>query len=420
MIRILKQDNQLLLRYETDGNSDVRWVDEKLKNEGSVPLRRVFTFEANSLMEESVPDSLSEDTRTFVLGIIEGDFYKINRDVLDLKHDLLISKDMAISDKTFIANRDISIFRKIDDLVDEPIVIGGNLEGAISVNDFGVLLQNFPTSTELTHYARARIARTLKEYFGTMSDAQRKLDNYLNKKRTIKAASRVEFLQGYEPKKFEFVRDELQLMLKDAETYTEKDWQKLIVSFLLLIFPKYIAVLENLHIKDFYSNPEKAKDRYIDLTLVDANGMIDIIEIKKPFENCLLSTNKYRDNHTPKKELSGSVMQVEKYIFHLNKWGRNGELEIRKKRKDELPKNFEIKITNPKAMIILGRDCDFSDDQKFDFEIIKRKYANIMDIMTYDDLLRRLDNIISMMESNYSKLNAELKKTSSMDAKGEE
>tara|TARA_B110000208_G_C11610395_1_gene373426 strand:- start:386 stop:502 length:117 start_codon:yes stop_codon:yes gene_type:complete len=31
---------------------------------------------------------------------------------------------------------------------------------------------------------------------------------------------------------------------------------------------------------------------------------------------------------------------------------------------------------------------------KFDFEIIKRKYANIMNVLTYDDPLRRLDNII--------------------------
>ena len=83
-----------------------------------------------------------------------------------------------------------------------------------------------------------------------------------------------------------------------------------------------------------------------------------------------------------------------------------GEKAIQKKRLAELPSGFNIRITNPKAMLILGRDKDFTDDQKFDFEIIKRKYANIIDIMTYDDLLRRLDNIISMIGKNYSKLGA--------------
>jgi hypothetical protein len=198
-------------------------------------------------------------------------------------------------------------------------------------------------------------------------------------------------------------------MLKDAEVYSEEEWQKLIVNFLLLLYPKYIAIIEKLHIKDFYSDPLKSTPRYIDLTLVDANGTIDIIEIKKPFDNCLLSKAKYRDNYTPKNELSGAVMQAEKYIFHLNKWGRDGEVEILKKHKDKLPPNFEIKVTNPKAILILGRDKDFANDQKFDFEIIKRKYTNVMDIMTYDDLLRRLDNIITMMTKNYSQLGVGIK-----------
>ena len=81
-----------------------------------------------------------------------------------------------------------------------------------------------------------------------------------------------------------------------------------------------------------------------------------------------------------------------------NKWGRAGEQEIHQKRKGELPKEIELKITNPKAIILLGRDNDFNGDQRFDFEIIRRKYANMLDIMTYDDLLRRVGNIIEMMK----------------------
>ena len=90
-----------------------------------------------------------------------------------------------------------------------------------------------------------------------------------------------------------------------------------------------------------------------------------------------------------------SLMQVEKYLFHLSKWGVDGEKQINAKRAKELPNGMQIKITNPKAMLILGRDNEFTNDQQFDFEIIKRKYANIVDIMTYDDLLQRLENIIA-------------------------
>lgn len=419
MINFIKSDDQLLLEYQPSGNFDRGIVGHKLKTDGKVTIRRTFIFERADLVEPAGPDEFDDGDRTFVFGMSEGDYYRINRRVLGLKYDLLIWKQMQLSPKLFIANRDISIFRRIDALVDEPIVVGGNATGAIPLEDFNDLLANFPTTTELTHYANARVTRVLKDYLGTMSDAQVKLDRLLNQKRSIPATSRIKFLEDYEPRKFEYVRDELQIMLKDSENYSEKTWQKLIVGFLLLIFPKYIAVLENLQVKDFYSDPARIKDRYIDLTLVDANGMIDIVEIKKPFANCLLSRNKYRDNYTPRTELSGSVMQVEKYIFHLNKWGLEGERAILNKRKAELPTGFEIKITNPKAMIILGRDSDFADDQKFDFEIIKRKYANVVDIMTYDDLLRRLDNIISMIGRTYSKLGSALDESSEGGKDGE-
>jgi hypothetical protein len=42
----------------------------------------------------------------------------------------------------------------------------------------------------------------------------------------------------------------------------------------------------------------------------------------------------------------------------------------------------------------MGREKGLSDVQKNDLEIIKRKYKNIMDIITYDDLIRRIKNII--------------------------
>jgi hypothetical protein len=64
---------------------------------------------------------------------------------------------------------------------------------------------------------------------------------------------------------------------------------------------------------------------------------------------------------------------------------------------------MQIRVTNPKAMILLGRDkrpdgtSALADDQLFDLEVIKRKYSNMMDILTYDDLLRRLDNIIASL-----------------------
>ena len=398
MIKLSKKDNQLLLIYQSDRYTDARWIDEKLQQDGAVTLRRTFTFSSAELVTQDAPsDEVNDGERVFLLGVLEEDYYKISKEILGLKHDLLLDGDMKIAAGTFIAHRDISVFSKIDDLIEEPIIVGGINESAIPLADFELLLKTFPTSTELTHYARTRIARVLKDYFGTISDAESQLNYHLNRKKKLPIESRDTIVSNFELQKFEYVYVELESMLADADSYTEKNWQTKILKLLLFVFPKYIAVLENVHIKDFYSKPNQVTDRYIDLMLVDANGSVDIIEVKKPFSNALISRHRYRDNYTPRKELAGSVMQAEKYLFHLNKWGRAGEHEIHNIRKGELPTEIELKITNPKAMILLGRDNDFDGDHRFDFEIIRRKYANMLDIMTYDDLLRRVANIIEMM-----------------------
>lgn len=389
-----------MLTYESDRFDGVPWIDQKLKTDGEVTLRRTFSFKTGDLVSQPNQTADEDDAeRIFKLGTAEDDYYRIGKDILGLKHDLLLAVTMKLDVHVFIANRDISIFRKIDELIDEQIVVGGKSEYAIPLADFEHLQKTFPTSTELTHYARSRISRVLKDYFGTLSDAEAKLNGYLAKKKRLTTTSRDNILINFELQKFEYIQRELESMLKEPDSFAdEKDWQKKVLGFLLFIFPKYIAVLENVHIKDFYSKQSKDANRYIDLMLVDASGSIDIIEVKKPFANSLLSRNKYRDNHIPRTELSGSVMQAEKYIFHLSKWGQAGEKEIYKKRKSELPDGIELKITNPKAIILIGRDNDFTGDQWFDFEIIRRKYSNMIDIMTYDDLLRRLENIIAMMQ----------------------
>ena len=96
-------------------------------------------------------------------------------------------------------------------------------------------------------------------------------------------------------------------------------------------------------------------------------------------------------------------MQAEKYLFHLSKGGIAMETKITEKFEDRLPSGLEVRITNPKALLILGRDrrsdgtAALSPAQIADLEIIKRKYANMIDIITYDDLIRRLEAIIESL-----------------------
>ena len=75
MIDIVKHDTQLLLRYVGD-YSDPRWVDEKLDGDGSVTLKRTFTFTSAHLVTDTDADELGEDVRYFVLACIIHDYHQ--------------------------------------------------------------------------------------------------------------------------------------------------------------------------------------------------------------------------------------------------------------------------------------------------------------------------------------------------------
>ena len=59
-----------------------------------------------------------------------------------------------------------------------------------------------------------------------------------------------------------------------------------------------------------------------------------------------------------------------------------------------MPEGVIPQVLNPQGILLLGRSKDFNQQQKRDFELIKRQYKNIADIMTYDDLACRIRNIV--------------------------
>ena len=154
-----------------------------------------------------------------------------------------------------------------------------------------------------------------------MQDFQGAVQDLLSRRKSVTSSSifQPRELLRAEIEKFELIRKTIEDWLKSSEGRTEKEWQQKILSFILLIFPKYVAVLENLQIEDHYSKPGATTNRYVNIALVDASGNLDVIEIKRPFDNVLLSKTQYRDNFVPTKDLSGTVMQAEKYLFHLSK-----------------------------------------------------------------------------------------------------
>ncbi|GKW19605.1 hypothetical protein PEC302107_13340 [Pectobacterium araliae] len=394
MIRFIKINKSLLLEYTPELVSSQSFY-ENLKKNSIVTVSKVFDVELKNLIAMPDPD-VEFDKMEFIIGDKVGDYYKIYNEVLSLQHDFFIHKDINMDRKFFVSERNISIFNKIDKLIDSSFYIGGDQEDNIPHGDYIQLIKKFPNTLELNKYAAARVSSIISSSIKLKKDNEQDYQNYLNKKESIHGDNLMEFFSEIELHKFQTMLKKLTNMLNNEMNYNETTWQKEILEILLLLYPKYICVFTEAPVQDFY----KSKIREIDYLLIDSSGNIDIIEIKKPFDKSIVTTGTYRDNHIPMRELSGTVMQIEKYIFHLNKSGSNGEKTLNEKYKDKLPNGMKIKITNPSAIIISGRSNNLTDHQLQDFEIIRRKYKNLIDIITYDDLIERLKFIISSFQSN--------------------
>ncbi len=400
----------LVLEYETE-QGDGQWVQRDLDRDGEAMVSRAFTFEPNDLIDKSAEDDVTGGVEyRFRFATLDNGYFDIPGRIFGIANRLLFAADAGFKfeRRMFVAERHVSVLRRISAVVgaDGDIVIGGDRPDAIPASTYLTLLKLFPNTTELNRYANTRVATIVGDYFGGMKDWKAQYDSYLNTRASVKTTDIpvMSALWQSEIQKYAYIRDTIAMWLRSASVRSEKDWQLMILEFILLIFPKYVAVLQNVHIDDYYSRPGSVTARYLDIALVDANGNIDVVEIKRPSDDALLSKAPYRSNWVPTKELSGTIMQAEKYLFHLSKWGAAGERKLSKKRGHELPPGMSLKITNPKALVILGRDRRpdgtdaFEPGQTFDLEVIKRKYANMMDIVTYDDLLRRLDNTIAALE----------------------
>jgi len=391
-----KTENNLILIYtprDTNG-----WLYDKFKENDSYTISRIFDVSKKNLVEPyDLNKEYDEDEPIrFIFGTkVDDGYFLINKEILNINFELYLHNSIKLSSKQFIIPRNFSVFRELEKLQPAEIYIGGKHHSNVSEEDFNSLVKSLPSDTEIDKYIVARTSAIFREYFPLKIDGEEKYNEYLNKKIKIKESRISNIFAETELEKFNLLLNRLEKMLDDKICYTEDQWQEEISQFILLIFPKYIKV--------FREAKTKGKKR-VDFILVDANGNIDILEIKRPpasseEQSLVTKTPYYRGNHVPLRELSGSIMQIEKYIYELNKSGIRGEKNLNKQFKDKLPKNFDIKITNPSGIIIMGRCINMSSDQKNDFEIIKRKYKNIVDIITYDDLLERLRIMVDNFKS---------------------
>lgn len=399
MITFSRTKNLILLHYTPERDDD-NWIIDAVKRRPFVTLKRTFSLWSELYITPDEKDLNGQDdfvdfekqSASFVFAKLNGDYFKIIDGVISDNLEIFFQQDIDLDVSFFVADSDVSVFSTIKEIYKGPIYVGGEHEGALSIEVFRDSLRRFPSNYERRKYVEARISSLFKNYFENVKDAETSYQKYMDKKLTKKGSNLIKAFEDYDLFKYETILKKLQKMLSEEAEYSEKQWQEEILQIILLLYPKYVFVFREVPIHAKYN--EGIHEKFLDFLLVDSNGNADIIEIKKPFENVIMTKSVYRDNYIPLRELSGTVMQIEKYIYYLNRWSIDGEKFLTNKYKDKLPFGLSIKITNPSGIIIMGRENNLNANQKQDFEVVKRKYKNVVDIITYDNLLERLSTMI--------------------------
>lgn len=180
--------------------------------------------------------------------------------------------------------------------------------------------------------------------------------------------------------------------------HPESWWQNYVQARILLMQQGYIRPLEKM-------NVAIGNTKYPDFALVTHDNYLDILEIKKP-DTTILKEDKSRGNYHWDTDISRAIIQVENYLEHI----ANQAAEVRSFVKDNYA--LELKVVRPRGFILAGNSAEFSSQkQRDDFRLLSHGLKNVT-VITYDELLVRLENHIRVLEKYSSKKGDDLTLTS--------
>lgn len=380
--------------YPTDGKFT---LDAKYCSRSTYHLKKGNYFFLNDDGKLVDSDENVEDRIAYKIGKLEGNYYCFDNEIFDLEHKFRIDGSLIdkLKHKHFVKYpSNLSILKKIDSLITEDFYIlpddTTNEEvSSISWTEYNNLVASFPTTTTVKHYINKLVAEKIEGFFNLKKRYDDDLEKYLKKTNRITSSNTL-FTQELdyqitqaEIRKFTYALNLLKLIL-EQEIISEKEWQNNILDILLLIYPQYQIVIDEVGLSN---------RRRVDFILVDFFNNIDIVEIKTP-EKRLLKKSKYRDHYVPSHELTGTAMQIEYYLRELHENSSSNRQKIKRKLSD---KGFdsEVKINNVKGIIIMGRTNEFNLEQQETYRIMKNQYSNIINIISYDELLEMLERILN-------------------------
>lgn len=419
------EEPDLILTYVPDIEY-MRAIVIHLSKGNTFNLKKTFHLELDNLLSQyseriellgteqsdymDYDDMLSFDKLEFRIGKYTGDYVFLNQSVFGIQHEFCFSKDINLKARLFVADHNISIPEKISNVFNSDIFIGGDEThpGFISFSDYELLVKKFPTSAELKHYSNSRVELILSDYFDNKYGFTQKYQKFISRRKSFASSSltldnhaRFESSAIYQSTLHKL--EQFTLLLNDFRnnlftgTHSESFWQAYIHKVILMIYPKYIMASREITLNAI-NEIEDPYQRRPDFILIDTNGFVDVMDIKIPEVPVISAAPSYRNNHVPSKAFSSAIQQVEKYVYCLNQRAKENADAIQTRVSAELPADIIVRVLNPLGLLIIGRSSELSSSQLRDFELVKRQYKHLVEILTYDDILARLQNIVRMLE----------------------
>ena len=419
-----KKDSQLILCYETESD----WLEEKLEEDQDFQIYKTFSFSKKDLISKDEESSICYDYK-FVLGEKDQNYFRIDKEKIGATFDLYIDASLSIDQSWFVTSsskrsryqdktgeeKSSSIYGNIlyafkNFYKHDKLFIDIDSESTFKDDGFHItqstykhFVEIFPTATNVKYQTLSIFTKLLKSELDVV-DYEEIYSRYKSREISVrnKEDIKTEEICKQEKVKYIYAKDQLLKSLERSaagEFIHEDEFSKLIAQIFCFLNPKYVKIQTKLNISDYTGARANCQ---ADLSLIDCEGNIDLIEVKSPqaYPN-LFRKKLYRNHYVPSGELSGAINQLEQYLKCLTKMTAEEIANKNPALQNEMGE-IKLKAVHPKGYIIFGRDAasfngDNVNQKRLDFELIKNTYKDVVDIITFDELVKRFERIISFL-----------------------
>jgi|GEM_PF-525371 len=363
-------------------------ISDVIVLDNTIFLTKEFLVERELDSDHSLDDSLD-----FLVGLPtdDGKYILLDQSVFRTSHRFLFDSKTNFSYKLFCKNK-VSAIRALSSVAQSDIYIDlpehyKYEENHLLLEQYEAFVSKMVTPYEVRLYKNSCAEIAASQFLNINTSFAKKYERYTGKKYRASPHRDVlskEYLSA-RVQELEQQRNLLQAAL-NRQDEPEDYWQQAIADLIPLLYPKYLYVFEKFEFESL------GKTKIPDFIAIDNDGNVDVIEIKKANIGNIL--RKYRDNYVPISEVSCACTQIEHYIFRMMSNKENVEKKIEEKYRSEIG-SLKIHIINPQGILIAGTSQNLSEEEKRDFEVAKRMHKHIYDIITYDQLIERLQNTIN-------------------------